>query len=298
MDLRSLRRKLEAKRAQSIKSEKKNQSRLGNGRWSIIVLFALTVLASLFFYLRTELPQLWQKMISPAIISTLPEGAKFDPHPVVEAIESLTQDLRGTYAFYVYRWQDGNEYGLNQDQVLTAASLIKLPVMLAVYREGEKGNLDLDDYRERLEAMGKHSDNAAFNQLVKFLREEKIQRLIEHLGMESTSLVENKTTAAEIGSLFRQLYDGKIINEENREEMLGFLTDTEFEDRIPAGVPEEVRVAHKIGTEIGSFSDGGIILADKPFVLVIISENARESEANQALPAITERIWEFENEGS
>ena len=73
------------------------------------------------------------------------------------------------------------------------------------------------------------------------------------------------------------------------------LTKTAFEDRLPAGLPRKVRVAHKIGTEIGSFSDAGIVFAERPFILVIMSKAARESEALKVLPEIAKVVWEFEN---
>lgn len=263
-----------------------------DGRWTIVGLFLITVLASLFFYLQTEAPRLWQKITSPAVISTLP--GRFDPTPVFGEIESLTKDLHGTYGLYVYRLDEKIEYGLHQDEVFPAASLIKLPVMLTLYQEAEKGNLDLADYKKMAEAMGKRSDNTVFNQLVKILGEEEIQRTIDDLGMSKTLFKKNETTPADIGLFFQKLYEGEIISDEHREEILGFLTDTDFEDRIPAGIPLEVRVAHKIGTELGSFSDAGIIFSQKPFILVIISKNTREAEANQVLPKIARAIWEFE----
>jgi len=94
--------------------------------------------------------------------------------------------------------------------------------------------------------------------------------------------------------LFKKFYEGKLINQEHRDELLQFLTNTDFEGRIPKGVPEGVRVAHKIGTLAGIYSDAGIIFAEEPFVLVIMSRDARESEALEVLPEITQAVWEFE----
>jgi len=275
--------------------KKKAKFPIIDGRWAIVSLFLITVVASLFFYLKTEAPLFWQKITSPAIISTLP--GRFDPTPVLNEVESLTKDLRGTYGFYVYRLEDKIEYGLHQNEVFPAASLIKLPVMLTLYQEAEEGNLELDNYREMAEAMGKRSDNTAFNQLVKALGEEKIQETIDDLGMKKTSFEKNDTSPKDMGLFFQKLYEGGVVSDKHRDEILDFLTDTEFEDRIPAGIPSEIRVAHKIGNEIGSFSDAGIIFSQKPFILVIISKNARESEANEVLPEITKAVWEFENEG-
>ncbi|NIT03871.1 hypothetical protein GTO10_02980 [Candidatus Saccharibacteria bacterium] len=103
-------------------------------------------------------------------------------------------------------------------------------------------------------------------------------------------------TPKEAGELFRKLHEGELINQENQEELLGFLTDTEFEDRIPQGVPEEVRVAHKIGTLAGVYSDAGIVYAEDSFVLVIMTKDAQEKEALEMLPQITRAVWDFEIE--
>jgi beta-lactamase class A len=69
------------------------------------------------------------------------------------------------------------------------------------------------------------------------------------------------------------------------------LTGTIWEDRIPAGVPEGIRVSHKVGTEIGVLADAGIVFAPKPYVLVIMSKDVLEKEAKQALPEISRVIW-------
>lgn len=282
--------------------------------------FLLTVLASLVFYFKGDAANLWQKVTSPLIISSVSEEDIFDPAPVLEEIENLTKDLRGIYGVFVYRFDDGNEYGLYQEQTLPAASLMKLPVILALYQEVERGGLDLKTkyslkgadkrggagilqgkeagsvytYQQLVEFMGQYSDNTAFNVMVEILGAEKIQQTIDKLGMAKTSFEEFETSPEDIGLFFQKLYQAKIVNQKHRDEILGFLTETAFEDRIPAGLPEGTQVAHKIGTELGNYSDAGIVFADKPFVLVIISKNARESEAKEVLPQITQRVWEFE----
>lgn len=97
-----------------------------------------------------------------------------------------------------------------------------------------------------------------------------------------------------MGIFFRKIYQAEIVSQKHRDEILEFLTETAFEDRIPAGLPEGIKAAHKIGTELGNYSDAGIVFSDAPFVLVIISKNARESEALEVLPQITQKVWEFE----
>lgn len=279
---------------ESLFNRKKVRSKF-DGRRTLIILFLLTAAASLFFYLKTEWPLLWQKITSPVILSSLPKGTVFDPSPILNEVKELTKDLRGVYGLYVYRLDSRESYGIKKTEVFPAASLIKLPVMLAVYQEGERGNLKLDDYREKVEVMGQRSDNAAFNQMVKLLGQEKIQEIINNLGMTKTSLAENETTPMEIGLFFQKLYEEELVTNDHRVEIFSFLTDSIYEDRIPAGLPENVLVVHKIGTELGSFSDAGIVFSEKPFILVIISKDARETEASEVLPKIAAAIWEFEN---
>lgn len=261
-------------------------------RWVIAGLLLLTVLASIFFYLKTEIARIWQSFTKPRVISSLP--VEIDPSPVIDKVEDETVNLRGTYGFYVYQFENEFSFGLHEKEIFPAASLIKLPVMLTLYQEAEKGKIDLSDYQEMAEAMGKRSDNAAFNSLVEILGEEKIQETIDDLGMRKTSLAKNETTPTDIGLFFQKLYQGGVVTEVHRDEILDYLTDTAFEERIPAGVPEEVQVAHKIGTDVGTYSDAGIVFAEKPFILVIISKSARESEAEKVLPKISEAVWEFE----
>lgn len=275
--------------------KRKGKENKKNGRWAIVILFCLTALASLFFYLKTEAPLLWGKISLPAVISTLPTGAVFNPSPVLTEVENLTKGLRGEYGFFVYRFGDGNQYGIKANQIFTAASLMKLPVMLATYQEVEAGRLKLETYQDSLKAMGKRSDNGAFNKMVKVLGQQKIQTTIDGLGMRNTSFVKNDITPADTGLFFQKLYGGNIISNEHRDEFLSFLTDTSNEERIPVGIPEEIRVAHKIGTELGAYSDAGIVFSQKPFVLVIMSDAARESEAKLVLPQIAKAVWEFEN---
>ncbi|MCL5091106.1 MAG: class A beta-lactamase-related serine hydrolase, partial [Patescibacteria group bacterium] len=148
-------------------------------------------------------------------------------------------------------------------------------------------------YRRMAELMGQQSDNTAFNIISQTLGGEKIQKVIDNLGMRETSFAENETSAGDIGLLLEKIYRGQVLNQESREEILSFLTKTIWEDRIPAGVPADIRVAHKIGTEVGVISDAGIIYGEKPFVLVIMSEGVNEIEAKKALPDITKKIWEM-----
>lgn len=211
------------------------------------------------------------------------------------------EDLSGVYALYVIRLNDGSSYGFNQSEIMQAASLIKLPIMAAVYRQAESGEIDLDSkvegsnstYRQLLEAMGQRSDNAAQIKIVASLGKARVQETIEELGMENTSLEKNLTTPQDIGMFFQKLWKGLIVSEENRDEMLKFLTDTNFENWIVAGI-KDVRIAHKYGREVHVVNDAGVVFSQAPFVLVIMGDGVVEADADKFIPEAAAKIYEIE----
>ncbi len=231
-----------------------------------------------------------------------------------------TKDLSGVYGFYVFSLIDSSEYGLYEEEIFSAASLIKLPVMITFYKEVEMGNLALDTeyslksgdkkagagilstkatgtvftYRQLTQFMGQYSDNTAFGVIRGVLGERKIQEMINGLGMRHTSLAENVTSPKDIGILFKKLWQGNILSDKSRDELLDFLTETAYEDRIPAGLPSDIRVSHKIGTERGAISDAGIVFTDSPFVLVLMTKGAIEKEARDIFPNLARLIYDFE----
>ncbi|MFZ5365895.1 MAG: serine hydrolase [Patescibacteria group bacterium] len=294
----------------------------GGGKW-IFALFAGSIILSLSLWVYGSLKTGtgFQKIISPQILPTpSPTPVLKKTTEVTLKISDLTKNLKGNYGVYVYNLTTKQSYGILENEVFPAASLIKLPVFLTLYQEAEAGRIDLETkytlknsdkqpgaggmqykpagtvytYRQMAELMGKQSDNTAFYVLRRILGDEKIQKIINDLGMTKTSLAKNETSPSDLGLFFRKLYGGLVVSREHRDEILGYLTETFDETRIPVGVPDGIRVAHKVGTEIGIISDAGIVFSQKPFILVIMSKEVLEKEAKEVLPKITKEVWEFE----
>jgi len=290
------------------------------------LVLGLTLVLILLATCYREFPKWWQKINQPKLVASerlTPTRPTATPTPRFteqkKSIESILLPLRGKYGIFYEDIGSKNSFGINEKEVFTAASLIKMPVLITLYREAEIGNINLDEvyklqasdkregagalqnkpvgfeisYRKIAELMGKQSDNTAFNVVANKLGTEKIQNTINALGMKNTSYAENLTSPVEMGLLFRKLYLEKIISDKNRDEILSFITDTIWEDRIPVGVPEGINVSHKIGTEVGVISDAGIVFGPKPFILVIMSQEVNEIEARKALPEITKKIYEM-----
>jgi len=302
------------------KRVKKKKTPQGS-RWTILFLFLMTLGTIGAVYLKTNFLPLWQKWTAPLVITGNKSAVKFDTTLILKKIRNLTQNTEGKYGFYVYRFQDKKSYGSYEDEVFPAASLMKLPVIICFYKEVEKGFLDPEtkyilqekdkvggagilhnkksgsaySYQQLIEYMGQYSDNTAFKVIRRVLGDKKIQETINDLGMKKTSLLEFETSPQDIGFLFQKVYQGTVINEFYQSEFLRILTKTAYEDWLPANLPQGIKVAHKIGKDQGTFSDGGIIFASQPYILVVISKEAKEDEANKILPAISYSVWEWEN---
>lgn len=296
-------------------------------RLALLFVFGFTILFTGLAISYRELPRFLRRLNEPTTVVS----RKFSqpaptatPTPKLEkerqAVEQIIEPLRGTYGIYFRDLEKGDAFSINGQEKMTAASLIKMPTLLTLYREADAGRLNLDtvyklqaadkrggsgslvgrpvdfeiSYREMAKLMGEQSDNTAFNIIAnKILGGEKIQNTINLLGMRQTSFNDNLTSPEDMGLLFRKLLQEKVVSDKGKDEILSFITNTIWETRIPAGIPKGIRVSHKIGSEIGVISDAGIVFAKKPFILVIMSQNANEIEAGKALPEIAKKIYEM-----
>ncbi|HEU4454384.1 MAG TPA: serine hydrolase [Longimicrobium sp.] len=74
-----------------------------------------------------------------------PAGPAARPDPALAArIEALTREFHGDVGVYVRNLRTGAEVAIDADSVFPTASMIKVPILLALYDQVEQGKLDLD----------------------------------------------------------------------------------------------------------------------------------------------------------
>lgn len=206
--------------------------------------------------------------------------------------KEATDNYSGLYAFYIYDINGDYYYGSNYQEVMQAASLIKLPVMYETYKKFEDGSLSREQYTPLLEAMGKRSDNSAFVKMVNVLGKENVNKTISDLGMSKTSLSDNMTTPEEVGIFFKKLYKNELLNSKDTKELEGFMTNTIFEDWLRPGIPSNLTLVHKYGREEHVINDAGVVMSDKPFVVVIMTDGVVESEAIPLFPKLSKLLYD------
>jgi beta-lactamase class A len=239
---------------------------------------------------------------------------------------SISKSHAGTQGVVVFDPSSGSTVSLNADRRFVAASLSKLYALLTLYRAASRGRLSLDDkitmhssdvwaygtgvlyrypnkypvgytmtLRECAGFMIRESDNTAELMLNRYLGEERIEAELRRIGATSTRYWQptNTTTPNDILLVLKAIADPTYTTHELSTEMLELMTDTSFEDRLPQPLPEETRVAHKIGSYESTFSDAGIVFPDRSggtgqeYYIVVFSEGTTEEEARETIQDIS-----------
>lgn len=237
-----------------------------------------------------------------------------------ETIEFLDA-FEGQFSIYYEDLKTGDSFGVKENAVLTAASLNKLPIVFYLYSLANLKEVDLEekiiiqssdiqDYGtgiiryedpggsytlKRLSELSfKHSDNTAAHILIIKLEEANIQEYARIIGLISTDIAGNKTSARDIGRMFSLLYNNEITNEALTLELLDYLKDTEFEDRMALYLSDEAIIYHKVGDAVGLIHDAGIIDDGKdPFILVVLANEIEDEDATkEAIGQIAQFIYD------
>lgn len=278
-------------------------------------LAAIFVFAIFFIFLGRHLTFL------PTINLSMKQGTQ----QLKEEIEKITKNKKGFYSVYYKNLKTNESFGIDENQLQTGASVNKLPIIAALYLLDKQGKLKLDDkitiqekdkqdygtgsiryqkmpqtysLRNLAKLALQQSDNTAAYVLSLKIGEENVQKLINVWGLKQTDMVNNKTTAYDMSLLFEKIYKGEIANTANTKELLEFMTDTEFEDRLPKGLPANIKIYHKTGDGEGFVHDLGIIEnGDQVYFLGIMTSDIgdQEEQTKQAIAEISKKVFESVN---
>lgn len=100
------------------------------------------------------------------------------------------------------------------------------------------------------------------------------------------------TPPDQMAQLCEYIEEGRGLSDEAREGVLDTMKRQTLNARIPAGLPDNVIVAHKTGSLRGVRNDAGIVYADQPYVIAIFSKNLQDENAGvQAMVDVSRAIW-------
>ena len=216
---------------------------------------------------------------------------------------------------YYMKRLDGSEAAEhNADAPLMAASVIKLPVMVAAFRDILDGRLDPDapvtilpemklpscgaltylhdglqvTVMDLITLMIIVSDNTAANLMIDRVGMDRVNGAMAALGIPGVTLrrrlfdaeasargLENTVTARGMGLLLERLYRGTLLGGEADAAMLRILGDQRLNGKLPFYLHgRDIRCAHKTGEDDGITNDVGIVFSERPFVICMLANHA------------------------
>jgi beta-lactamase class A len=106
----------------------------------------------------------------------------------------------------------------------------------------------------------------------------------------------NRVTAAGLCDALRLIEEGKAISPDASKAMLDILHQQRFRSGIPAGLPDDARVAHKTGEISTVAHDAGIVYLGgrDAYVVVILTEWAADVNGRQeTIARISRAVYEY-----
>src|SRR5215216_1132043 len=236
------------------------------------------------------------------VMNDVPESDRERVQKVLEGARQEIEDYNGVAGLYVWDLDKDFGYGIRPDEQFFTASIIKVPIMVAVYRKVDAGELEFSQQIEIKEEdwaagagwlqwekagtkqtvgdllllMMTQSDNVAANALVRTVGgADHVNDVARSMGAEDTLLyqkvssergvvpaLDNRSTPRDMATMMRQIAEGKAASEKS----CGYMIDLMHEDKLDwwldAGLPPGVDAANKAGWLYRVYDEVGIVEND------------------------------------
>lgn len=252
----------------------------------------------------------------PAML-TLPEGEE------LTSLESQIKNIMPMFptihpSVFVWDYETGNYADVNGEETFSAASIIKIPVLLQLFRSIEQKQVSLYDemtlteyYRSEgsgdlqfraansrysLDLLARimitHSDNSATNMIMsKIGSMTDVNQGIRDWGLSGTQVNNwlpdlagtNYTTARDLARMLYNIENPKFLSVESREKIFDYMGHVRNNRLIQAGLGSGASFLHKTGDIGKMLGDAGIVYAPngKKYIVVILANRPYNSPAGK-----------------
>ena len=234
-----------------------------------------------------------------------------------------TNQLSGTLYFEYLPTGTSIRVGVEEKRI--AASLIKLPFAMEAYYAKEKGLLDFNKkitlteemldsnfgelykkgagfeltLEKAIDLMLKDSDNTALNAVISLVEgvvppAEGVFNSLDAEFIQNEDFTVALTPRA-YSSFLKCLYFSCYLDKDDSQKLLQTLSETHINNRLPALLPEDLTVSHKIGNYFDETqSDCGIIYADKRnFLLCIMLDGPSTDSTNDHIAQLSKLAYDY-----
>ncbi len=236
-----------------------------------------------------------------------------------------TEPYGNNFSAYFEYLPTGTSIGINSTQEFYAASLFKVPVIMAYYHKLErvkdtnddvliieKQDLDKDfgtlwkkgagtkiKASEAIFLALSQSDNTAAKVIARQVDNQDFQAVYQALDINlQTGTGGAITTTRDYSKSLKALYFASVINRDHSNQILMDLSKSPFNDELVAGLPSGTLVSHKIGDyrdakNNKAYYDCGIVYVPRRPYLLCISSVTDEQTARQRMKEISQAIYDY-----
>ncbi|MBW4517149.1 MAG: class A beta-lactamase-related serine hydrolase [Timaviella obliquedivisa GSE-PSE-MK23-08B] len=258
-------------------------------------------------------------------------GAGQELPGLIAKIAPMTQGLTDlTPGVFMVDLDKGNYYSFNGDMVFSAASIIKVPVLIAFFQDVDAGKIRLDETMtmETIDIVDNSgemqysapgtkysalevatnmivtSDNTATNMIIRRLGGiDKVNQRFKQWGLQQTVLRDrlpdltgtNTTTPKEMTTLLTAVSQGQLISMASRDRAMFIMSQTETDTLLPAAMGAGGQISHKTGDIKSMVGDTGIIdmPSGKRYVITTLMKRLdNDSRAQDLIRQIASTIYQ------
>lgn len=242
--------------------------------------------------------------------------------PKLEKILKENDINQKNIGLFLQNSKTGAWLGINEKSNFVPASLLKIPIMMAILKKAEREEINLSNkitiqkedmdknagdlwkkgpnyqisYWDLIKKMILISDNTAKNALKRQLTFEELNAIFSHVGIPNPYAPTNghTITPRDYNRIFKSLYFSTFLNPEFSEKAIDISTDTAVENLISHQIPKGIKIAHKFGERPNGLHDCGIIyFPENPYFLCIMTEDIELSKAKTIISKLSKEIYDY-----
>jgi beta-lactamase class A len=264
----------------------------------------------------------------PAVVDIPPPPPTHSEVDLQTQLQPVANSLsHGQLAIAAIDLQNGATANVDSARVYPAASLFKLPILMAVLAEEDSGELDPnrmleiepDDWtdgsgvlqarvgdrlsvRDLTNLMIQDSDNIAALVLLDVIGASGANAMSEQLGMPATHIVDHRageagdhtTSAEDTAHLLYGLATGAAVNQRVSEQAVSLLEAKQSVTWLGDDLPFWVKVAHKWGDLPNARHDAGIVFTPRGnYVVAVLTEDASADEAAALIARVSKVTYDY-----
>lgn len=234
-------------------------------------------------------------------------------------------------SIYVWDYESGKFADINANEVYSTASIIKIPVLIQLFKAIEMGMIKLDDkiamtpyYKsegsgslqfkgvnavytvdELARVMITESDNSATNMLLDATGGmNAMNQSLRKWGMKETRINDwlpdlkgtNVTTSKEMATLLYNLDNPNFLTLNSREKMVDYMSHVHNNRLIQAGLPPSAIFIHKTGDIGKMLGDAGIVYTPngkKYIVVMLVNRPYNSVEGKDFIVSASSLIYNY-----